>query len=68
MDPGYVKSFREIEDSPDIDITDAAVLDEDGEPKLALIKQAGQLQWVLVALCSGSAPTRLRRDCASNGC
>ena len=44
MDSGYVKAFRELEDSPETEITDAAFLDEADDPKLALMKMAGQLQ------------------------
>ena len=67
MYPGYVKAFRELADSPDTEITYATFLDEEGDPKPALINQAGQLQWVLVTLCTGSAAAMLRRENTSNG-
>ena len=44
MHPGYANAFREIEDSPETEITDAAFLDEADDPKPALMNMAGQLQ------------------------
>ena len=44
MNPGYVKPVREIEDSPETEITDAAFLDEADDPKPALMNMAGQLR------------------------
>ena len=41
MGPGYAKAFKELEDSPDTEITDAASLDAEGDPKPALINQTG---------------------------
>ena len=62
MDPGYVIAFRELEDSPETEDTDAACLDEEGDPKPALINQPGQLQWILVTLCTVSDSALLRRE------
>ena len=46
---------------------DAAFLDEYDVLKPALIQQAGQLQWPLVTLCTGSASAMLRRESTSSG-
>ena len=67
MDPRYAKTFKEIEESPDTDITDAAFLDDKGDPKPALITHARELQWILQTLCTRSASAMLRRGHTSHG-
>ena len=67
MDPGYEKALKAVEDYPDRDIKDADFIDSEGREKPALIKQAGQLQWILVTLCAGSASAVLRRESTPMG-
>ena len=67
MASGYEKACTTVEDYPDSEIADTDFIDEVGHPKTALIKQAGQLQWILMTLCTVSASAMFRRDITSNG-
>ena len=55
MDAGYEQHLKAKEAKSEIEVTDADFIDESGHPRSALIKLAGQLQWILVSLRTGSA-------------
>ena len=67
MDAEYQNDLQAIDSNPDRPITDANFIDQNGNPKAELIQRATQLQWILVALCSGAASTLLRRETSTNG-
>ena len=67
MDSSCEKTVKVIEDSPNNEITGADFVDATGNGKPELQKQATQLQWTLVALCSGSTSAKLRGETSSNG-
>lgn len=56
-----------VEERLEREVIEAYFNDEPGGPRIDPLQMASQLQWILVALCTGPASTCLRRETATNG-
>ena len=62
----YQQFLQFMENNPNRKVPQTDSLDDQGNLKPDLVIQAGQLQWMFVTWCTGSASAMLRRENSSN--